>query len=114
MDRNAMLSLAAALLSSSVVTALINILYDIRNKKRDAERGHADGRLRDWREISEKLDRELDAAREEMALQGRKIAGLERDLASLEQYAVGLEVIIRHLDPGARVPPRPHREQTNF
>ena len=118
MSSRDIVSLVITFLSSSAAAAIFNILYDRRKRKRETKRQDTDGRLQDWKEKSEKdekrmgdMEKEQQSLRQELASLGQALSSLGRDFAALEQYSFALEVIIRRLDPGAQIPPRPNRER---
>lgn len=113
MDRNLIVTLAIAILSSSVITAIVNAFANRASKKRAAETGYIDGRLQDWKERSERSDKRIASLEEKLEAALQEQARLGRDLAALEQYTSALEVVVRNLDPSAQRPPRPFRERTN-
>jgi len=118
MTVNPYLQLLVALLGSAAMAALINGLFARRNKKRDEEMRHVDGRVDDAKAQAKKnedeireLKQELKTVRGELSALLRDFASLGRDYASLDQYATSLEMTARRLDPGVQLPPRPHRER---
>jgi chromosome segregation ATPase len=112
-NRDLIVTLVIALSSSTVITAIINAVANHMSKKRATDTGYIDGRLQDWKERSEQSDKRIANLEQKLEATQRELAGLGRDFAGLEQYTAALEVIVRKLDPGAHIPPRPHRERPN-